>query len=67
MAIAGPLYTWALLVRDTKVPGDILDNAFCQQRQSQRADIAGPADAVLVALQSPNWLPTMATTWSTCA
>eukprot|EP00959_Pyramimonas_sp_CCMP1952_P217044 4539312-Pyramimonas_sp.AAC.1 len=72
MAIAGPLYTWATLVQDTKVPNTVLDEAFLQQRQKlgrspKHADEAGPAGAVVVALHSLNWRATSATAWTTCS
>eukprot|EP00959_Pyramimonas_sp_CCMP1952_P043808 915387-Pyramimonas_sp.AAC.1 len=72
MATVGPLYTWAMLVQDTKVSNYVLEKAIMQQRQilgstPKHANVAGPAGAVLVALHAINWRVKTATAWTTCS
>eukprot|EP00959_Pyramimonas_sp_CCMP1952_P283654 5929416-Pyramimonas_sp.AAC.1 len=72
MATVGPLYTWAMLVQDTKVPNYVLEKVFMHQRQilgstPEHANAASPAGTVLVALHAINWRGTTATTWTTCS
>ena len=72
MEVAGPLYTWALLVKDTRVPDDALDQAFMQQRRRlghapKHTGVAGPAGAGPAALRTLNWRAFSAASWVTGA